>query len=125
MSSSVEILKEAFFDTEHVLRTTDQTDQYTVGFSDNAQNMWVKLYLISSNSKITDVKYEVKGCQYLVALASLFTNSIINQDVFSLADFNYQPLVSSIDLPKNRQDRLFLLEDAVKDCINHFKEAKK
>jgi len=120
MSSSVEILKEAFFDTEHVLRTTDQTDQYTVGFSDNAQNMWVKLYLISSNSKITDVKYEVKGCQYLVALASLFTNSIINQDVFSLADFNYQPLVSSIDLPKNRQDRLFLLEDAVKDCINHF-----
>ena len=120
MSSSVEILKEAFFDTEHVLRTTDQTDQYTVGFSDNAQNMWVKLYLISSNSKITDVKYEVKGCQYLVALASLFTNSIINQDVFSLADFNYQPLVSSIDLPKNRQDRLFLLEDTVKDCINHF-----
>ena len=120
MSSSVEILKEAFFDTEHVLRTTDQTDQYTVGFSDNAQNMWVKLYLISSNSKITDVKYEVKGCQYLVALASLFTNSIINQDVFSLADFNYQSLGSLIDLPKNRQDRLFLLEDAVKDCINHF-----
>jgi len=55
-----------------------------------------------------------------VALALLFTKSIINQDIFSLADFDYQSLVSMIDLPKNRQDRLFLLEDAVKDCINHF-----
>ena len=120
MSSSIEILKEAFFDTDHVLIATDEADQYTVGFSDNAQNMWVKFYLITSNSKIIDAKYEVKGCQYLVALTSLFTNSIINQDVFSLADFDYQSLVSLIDLPKNRQDRLFLLEDAVKDCINHF-----
>jgi len=82
--------------------------------------MWVKFYFITSHSKIIDVKYEVKGCQYLVALASLFTHSIINQDVLSLADFNYQSLGSLIDLPKNRQDRLFLLEDAVKDCINHF-----
>ena len=120
MNSSVEILKEAFFDTDHVFRAKDQTDQYTVGFSDNAQNMWVKFYCITSHSKIIDVKYEVKGCQYLVALASLFTHSIINQDVLSLADFNYQSLGSLIDLPKNRQDRLFLLEDAVKDCINHF-----
>ena len=120
MSSSVEILKEAFFDTDHVFRAKDQTDQYTVGFSDNAQNMWIKFYLITSHSKIIDVKYEVKGCQYLVALAFLFTKSIINQDIFSLADFDYQSLVSMIDLPKNRQDRLFLLEDAVKDCINHF-----
>ena len=120
MSSSVEILKEAFFDTDHVFRAKDQADQYTVGFSDNAQNMWIKFYLITSHSKIIDVKYEVKGCQYLVALALLFTKSIINQDIFSLADFDYQSLVSMIDLPKNRQDRLFLLEDAVKDCINHF-----
>jgi len=120
MNSSVEILKEAFFDTDHVFRAKDQTDQYTVGFSDNAQNMWIKFYFITSHSKIIDVKYEVKGCQYLVALASLFTHSIINQDVLSLADFNYQSLGSLIDLPKNRQDRLFLLEDAVKDCINHF-----
>ena len=65
MSSSVEILKEAFFDTDHVFRAKDQTDQYTVGFSDNAQNMWIKFYLITSHSKIIDVKYEVKGCQYL------------------------------------------------------------
>jgi len=120
MSSSVEILKEAFFDTDHVFRAKDQTDQYIVGFSDNAQSMWIKFYLITSHSKIIDVKYEVKGCQYLVALALLFTKSIIHQDVFSLADFDYQSLVSIIDLPKNRQDRLFLLEDAVKDCINHF-----
>ena len=120
MNSSVEILKEAFFDTDHVLIAKDQIDQYTIGFSNNAQNMWVKFYLITSNSKIIDAKYEVKGCQYLVALASLFTASIINQDVFSLADFDYESLVSMIDLPKNRQDRLFLLEDAVKDCINHF-----
>ena len=120
MSSSIEILKEAFFDTDHVLIATDEADQYTVGFSDNAQNMWIKFYFITSHSKIIDVKYEVKGCQYLVALASLFTHSIINQDVLSLADFNYQSLGSLIDLPKNRQDRLFLLEDAVKDCINHF-----
>ena len=120
MSASTEILKEAFFDTDHVLIAKDQIDQYTIGFSNNAQNMWVKFYLITSNSKIIDAKYEVKGCQYLVALASLFTASIINQDVFSLADFDYESLVSMIDLPKNRQDRLFLLEDAVKDCINHF-----
>ena len=123
MNSSVEILKEAFFDTDHVLIAKDQIDQYTIGFSDNAQNMWVKFYLITSNSKIIDAKYEVKGCQYLVALTSLFTTSIINQDVFSLADFDYESLVSMIDLPKNRQDRLFLLEDAVKDCINHFERS--
>ena len=67
MSSSIEILKEAFFDTDHVLIATDEADQYTAGFSDNAQNMWVKFYLITSHSKIIDVKYEVKGCQYLVA----------------------------------------------------------
>ena len=120
MSSSIEILKEAFFDTDHVLIATDEAGQYTAGFSDTAKNLCVKFYLLTSNYKIINAKYEVKGCQYLVALTSLFTNSIINQDVFSLADFDYQSLVSLIDLPKNRQDRLFLLEDAVKDCINHF-----
>ena len=120
MSSSIEILKQAFFDTDHVFIANDQADQYTTGCADNAQNMWVKLYLITTSAKIIDAKYEVNGCQYLVALVSLFTNSIINQDVFSLADFDYESLVSMIDLPKNRQDRLFLLEDAVKDCINLF-----
>ena len=46
MSSSIETLKEAFFDTDHVLIATDEAGQYTAGFSDNAQNMWVKFYLI-------------------------------------------------------------------------------
>ena len=33
MSSSIEILREAFFDTDHVLIATDEADQYTAGFS--------------------------------------------------------------------------------------------
>ncbi|GIT37287.1 MAG: hypothetical protein Ct9H300mP6_11550 [Gammaproteobacteria bacterium] len=35
---------------------------------------------------------------------------------------NFLSLAEAVDLPKNKKDRLFLLEDAVKDCIKHIEK---
>ena len=52
----------------------------------------------------------------------MLTNEIVGQELNALKGYDYLSIAAAIDLPKNKKDRLFLLEDAVKDCIKHIEK---
>ena len=117
--SQTDILREAFFKTDKVLKSNDDKESYLVGNSKNQIGMNVKVFIKLKTGLVHDARYQVCGCPHLIGLTSILIKKIIGQDTAILQDFDYSSLAEAIDLPKNKKDRLFLLEDAVKDCIKH------
>jgi NifU-like protein involved in Fe-S cluster formation len=115
----VEILREAFMNIDRVFESHHELGSYLVGCSDNQTGMTVKVFLKLESGSIEDAKYQVLGCPHMIGLTSMLTNEIVGQEVNALKGYDYLSLAAAIDLPKNKKDRLFLLEDAVKDCIKH------
>ena len=120
--SQTEILSKAFFNTDKVLKSNDDKESYLVGNSKNQIGMNVKVFVKMKTGSIHDARYQVSGCPHLIGLTSILIKKIIGQDTAILQDFDYSSLAEAIDLPKNKKDRLFLLEDAVKDCIKHIEK---
>ena len=120
--SQAEILRDAFFNRDKVLQSNDDLKSYLVGHSKNQTGMNVKVFVKMKTGSIHDARYQVSGCPHLIGLASILIKKIIGQDTAILQDFDYSSLAEAIDLPKNKKDRLFLLEDAVKDCIKHIEK---
>ena len=120
--SQTDILREAFFKTDKVLKSNDDKESYLVGNSKNQIGMNVKVFIKLKTGLVHDARYQVCGCPHLIGLTSILIKKIIGQDTAILQDFDYSSLGEAIDLPKNKKDRLFLLEDAVKDCITHIEK---
>ena len=120
--SQTDILRAAFFKTDKVLKSNDDKESYLVGNSKNQIGMNVKVFIKLKTGSIHDARYQVCGCPHLIGLTSILIKKIIGQDTANLQDFDYSSLGEAIDLPKNKKDRLFLLEDAVKDCIKHIEK---
>ena len=120
--SQTDILREAFFKTDKVLKSNDDKESYLVGNSKNQIGMNVKVFIKLKTGLVHDARYQVCGCPHLIGLTSILIKKIIGQDTAILQDFDYSSLAEAIDLPKNKKDRLFLLEDAVKDCIKHIEK---
>ncbi len=120
--SQTDILREAFFKTDKVLKSNDDKESYLVGNSKNQIGMNVKVFIKLKTGLVHDARYQVCGCPHLIGLTSILIKKIIGQDSAILQDFDYSSLAEAIDLPKNKKDRLFLLEDAVKDCIKHIEK---
>ena len=120
--SQTDILRAAFFKTDKVLKSNDDKESYLVGNSKNQIGMNVKVFIKLKTGLVHDARYQVCGCPHLIGLTSILIKKIIGQDTAILQDFDYSSLGEAIDLPKNKKDRLFLLEDAVKDCIKHIEK---
>ena len=120
--SQTDILRAAFFKTDKVLKSNDDKESYLVGNSKNQIGMNVKVFIKLKTGLVHDARYLVCGCPHLIGLTSILIKKIIGQDTANLQDFDYSSLAEAIDLPKNKKDRLFLLEDAVKDCIKHIEK---
>ena len=120
--SQAEILREAFFNRDKVLKSNDDLKSYLVGYSKNQTGMNVKIFIKLEADSIHDARYQVSGCPHLIGLTSLLIKKIIGNDTTILQEFDYLSLAEAVDLPKNKKDRLFLLEDAVKDCIKHIEK---
>ena len=117
--SQDEILREAFLNRDKVLQSNDDLKSYLVGHSKNQTGMNVKIFIKLETDLIHDARYQVSGCPHFIGLTSLLIKKIIGNDTTILQEFDYLSLAEAVDLPKNKKDRLFLLEDAVKDCIKH------
>ena len=120
--SQTEILSKAFFNTDKVLKSNDDLESYLVGSSKNQTGMNVKVFVKLEADSIDDARYQVSGCPHLIGLTSILIKKIIGHDTDILQEFDYLSLAEAINLPKNKKDRLFLLEDAVKDCIKHIEK---
>ena len=120
--SQDEILREAVLNRDKVLQSNDDLKSYLVGHSKNQTGMNVKIFIKLETDSIHDARYQVSGCPHLIGLTSLLIKKIIGNDTTILQEFDYLSLAEAVDLPKNKKDRLFLLEDAVKDCIKHIEK---
>ena len=115
--------KEAFFDINHVMQDSDKEDRFIVAEASISNGMWLKLFSRLDQEGKSEVYYHVHGCPHLIALTSMLISDLQNKSIQELETQNINEYAEVIKLPKTKQDRLFLLEDALKGCIKHLKRA--
>lgn len=115
--------KDAFFDTTHVMKDSDKEDGFVVVEASSSNGMWLKLFSRLDQEGKSEVYYRVHGCPHLIALTSMLISDLQNKSIQELETQNINEYAEIINLPKTKQDRLFLLEDALKGCIKHLKRA--
>ena len=108
-----------YFDKEeHVFDAcSDQHSNYILGTASNPLGMQINLYFKVEEGTITDAKYSVNGCPTLVAITAYYVEKVIGRNLEDCTDFKAFAIHEIIDLPKNRMDRILLLENAVNACI--------
>ena len=115
--------KEAFFDTAHVMQDSSAGDEFITELATSSNGMWLKLFSRLDQEGKSQVYYQVHGCPHLIAITSMLISDLQNKSIQELETHNIKEYAEIINLPKTKQDRLFLLEDALKGCIKHLKRS--
>lgn len=114
--------KDAFFDTKYVMQDSIMKDGLTADQTSSSNGMWLKLYARLDSDGKSEVHYNVHGCPHLIAITSMVIGDLQKKTIQELERININEYAETIDLPKIKKDRLFLLEDALKGCIKHLKK---
>jgi NifU-like protein involved in Fe-S cluster formation len=115
--------RDAFFDTTHVMKNGSIHDPFIVEQQSKSNDMWLRLYSQLDSEGKFEVRYHVHGCPHLIAISSMVISDLQKKSIQELETLDIREYEMIIDLPKTKKDRLFLLEDAIKGCIKHFKRA--
>ena len=112
-----------YFDQEQQLfdASNDDYTNYIIGSASNPLGMQINLYFKVEEGTITDAKYNVNGCSTLVAITAFYVEQVIGRNLENCTDFKASGIHEIIDVPKNRMDRVLLLENAVNACIDQKK----
>ena len=117
-----DLIRHYFDQEEHVFDTlADSSCNYIFGSASNPLGMQINLYFKVEEGTITDAKYNVNGCSTLVAITAFYVEKVIGRNLENATDFKAFGIHEIIDVPKNKMDRLLLLENAVNACINQKK----
>ena len=115
--------RDAFYDNTHVMKDSRMSDGFTVEQTSKSNGMWLKLFSRLDSEGKSEVHYHVHGCPHLIAITSMVIRDAQKKSIQELETLDIKKYAKIIDLPKTKKDRLFLLEDALKECIKHFKRA--
>ena len=112
-----------YFDQEeHVFDVLEDNHcNYIIGSASNPLGMQINLYFKVEEGTITDAKYNVNGCPALMAITALYAEKVIGKNLQNCTDFKAFGFHEIIDVPKNKMDRVLLLENAVNACIKRNK----
>ena len=112
-----------YFDQEQHLFDAfdDDCSNYIIGTASNSLGMQINLYFKIEEGTIIDAKYNVNGCSILVAITALYVEKVLGRNFVNCTDFKAFRIHEIIDIPKNRMDRILLLENAVNACIDQKK----
>ena len=117
-----DLTRHYFNQEEYVFDACDDDESnYIFSTSANPLGMQINLYFKIEEGTITDAKYNVNGCPTLVAITAFYVEKVIGKNFESCTDFKAFRIHEIIDVPKNKMDRLLLLENAIKACIKHKK----
>ena len=117
-----DLTRHYFDQEEHVFDTlADSSCNYIFGSASNPLGMQINLYFKIEEGTITDAKYNVNGCPTLVAITAFYVEKVIGRNLENCTDFKAFRIHEIIDVPKNRMDRVLLLENAVNACIDQKK----
>ena len=114
--------KDAFFDTKHVMKDSKMKDGLIEEQASSSNGMWLKLFSRWDSNGKSEIYYNVHGCPHLIAITSIVIGDLQKKTIQELESLNIYEYADTIDLPKTKKDRLFLLEDALKGCIKHLKK---
>ena len=119
----IQDLTRHYFDQEkHVFNALDDDhSNYIIGTASNPLGMQINLYFKVEEGTIIDAKYNVSGCSTLVAITAFYVERAIGKNLEYCTDFKAFGIHEIIDVPKNRMDRVLLLENAVNACIDQKK----
>ena len=119
----IQDLTRHYFDQEeHVYDALDDDhSNYIIGTASNPLGMQINLYFKVEEGTIIDAKYNVSGCSTLVAITAFYVERAIGKNLEYCTDFKAFGIHEIIDVPKNRMDRVLLLENAVNACIDQKK----
>jgi NifU-like protein involved in Fe-S cluster formation len=113
-----DLTRHYFDQEEHVFDALEDGHcNYIFGSASNQLGMQINLYFKVEEGTITDAKYNVNGCSTLVAITAFYVEKVIGRNLEDCTDFKAFAIHEIIDLPKNRMDRILLLENAVNACI--------
>ena len=112
-----------YFDQEQHLFDAfdDDCANYIFGTASNSLGMQINLYFKIEEGTIIDAKYNVNGCSTLLAITAFYVEKVIGRNLENCRDFKAFRIHEIIDVPKDRMDRVLLLENAVNACIEQKK----
>jgi len=117
-----DLTRHYFDQDEHVFDAyNDHQSKYIFGTASNSMGMQINLYFKVEEGTITDAKYNVNGCPALMAITALYAEKVIGKNLQNCTDVKAFGVHEIIDVPKNRMDRVLLLENAVNACIERNK----
>jgi len=117
-----DLTRHYFDQEEHVFDALeDDRCNYIFGSASNPLGMQINLYFKVEEGTITDAKYNVNGCSTLVAITAFYVEQVMGRNLENCIDFKASEIHEIIDVPKNRMDRILLLENAVNACIDQKK----
>ena len=70
--------------------------------------MWLKLFSRLDEEGKSEVYYQVHGCPHLIAITSMIISDLQNKSIQELEKHNINEYAEIINLPKTKQDRLFV-----------------
>ena len=118
-------LRKYFNDNSSVYNHIDHADiEFHTGTASQPNGYFIKLFLKVENNQIMDAKYNAFGCPFTIAVTSYFIEKIKNKTLLEASNIDNFDIKESLELPINKKDRLFLLEDAVKNCIKQINRGK-
>ena len=117
-----DLTRHYFDQEEHVFDASDDNhSSYIIGTASNPLGMQINLYFKVEEGTIVDAKYNVNGCSTLIAITAFYVERVIGRDFENCTDFKASGIHEIIDVPKNRMDRVLLLENAVSACFDQKK----
>ena len=117
-----DLTRHYFDQEEHVFDVLEDGHcNYIFGSASNQLGMQINLYFKVEEGTITDAKYNVNGCSTLVAITAFYVEKVIGRNLENCTDFKASGIHEIIDVPKNKMDRVLLLENAVNACIDQKK----
>ena len=117
-----DLTRHYFDQEEHVFDSlAEGSCNYIIGSASSPLGMQINLYFKVEEGTITDAKYNVNGCSTLVAITAFYVEKVIGKNFENCANFKASGIHEIIDVPKNRMDRVLLLENAVNAIIDQKK----
>ena len=119
------LLRQYFNDSKSAFIAANHANiNFHTGVATQANGNFVKLYLKLEEGRIIEAKYNTSGCPFMIAITAFYVEKIKNKTLLEaseIKDFNIEKI---LELPINKKDRLFLLEDALKNCIKQINRGK-
>lgn len=79
------------------------------------------IYIAVENGIIKDFKYQVDGCPYAIACASILSEEAIGKDLTLLSNLNMEYYSKFFEIPEDKQNCIKMIIDAVEDAFKKLK----